>query len=208
MTVTPPIEPNNTLKGRFIIRPGNETDLVACRALDHHYTTSYVWQLAVQEQAQGQQLRFQRVRLPRPMEVNGSPAAEYLVHALRPPMELHVAEERLGGAARILAYITLSHEETEALTRVTRLAVTRTRRGEGIGTALLDTAANISQRVNEGHRANPRLRLEAQSTNYPAIRFATRSGFTFCGYDEQFYADGAIAVFFCRLLYEKNGADG
>ena len=186
---------------RFTIRRGDEADLVACRALDHAYSTQHVWQLAVQEESGGRTLRFQRVRLPRPLEVENTPNYIQLLQSIHAPQQLLVAEERVGGAARVLGYLTLIHEQALALTRVTQLVVTRTRRGAGIGNGLLVAAATSTRADTGGRSPNHRMRIETQSTNYPAIRFCQRCGFAFCGYDEQFYANGEIAVFFSRALY-------
>ncbi len=39
-----------------------------------------------------------------------------------------------------------------------------------------------------------------QSKNYPAINFLQRNGFTFCGYNERYYRNQDIAVYFaCGL---------
>jgi len=39
-----------------------------------------------------------------------------------------------------------------------------------------------------------------QSKNYPAIQFLTRHGFRFCGYNEQFYRNRDIGLYFVRGL--------
>ena len=192
---------------RFAIRSGDEADLVACRALDHGYSTQHVWQLAVQEESGGRTLRFQQVRLPRPLAVENTPNHIQLQQATHAPQQLLVAEERVGGAARVLGYLTLIHEEAQALTRVTHLVVTRTRRGEGIGSGLLAAAATSTHADTENISQNHRLRIETQSTNYPAIRFCLHCGFAFCGYDEQFYANGDIAIFFSSSLYSDGRDD-
>ena len=139
--------------------------------------------------------------LPRPLEVENTPNHTQLLQSIHEPQQLLVAEERVGGAARVLGYLTLIHEQALALTRVTQLVVTRTRRGEGIGNGLLVAAATSTRADTGGRSPNHRMRIETQSTNYPAIRFCQRCSFAFCGYDEQFYANGEIAVFFSRALY-------
>lgn len=191
----------------YVIRRGTEADLVSCRALDHSYSTQHVWQLAVREESGGRTLRFQQVRLPRPLEVENSPNQSQLLQATHSPQQLLVAEERVGGAARILGYLTLIPEEAQALTRVTHLVVTRTRRGEGIGSSLLSAAEASIRATFEDRPKILRLRIETQSTNFPAIRFCLHCGFVFCGYDEQYYANGEIAVFFSRILADVGVVD-
>ena len=60
-------------------------------------------------------MRFQRLRLPRPLEVSDAPQQARLEQALLPPGGLLVAEERVEGETRILAYLTLIHERDQAL---------------------------------------------------------------------------------------------
>jgi ribosomal protein S18 acetylase RimI-like enzyme len=40
--------------------------------------------------------------------------------------------------------------------------------------------------------------LEIQTKNHPAISFAQKHGFQFCGYNERYYPNGDIALFFSR----------
>ena len=184
----------------YLIRQGTESDLVACRALDHSFSTQYVWQLAVRDESESPAIRFHQVRLPRALDFENLPPSSLLHRAIQPPQLMLVAEERVGGAARILGYLTMIPEAAQALIRVTHFIVTRTRRGEGIGSNLLDAAEACSRAIAENQAGIQRIRIETQSTNYPAIRYLLRSGFTFSGYDEHYYANGEIAVFFSRML--------
>jgi hypothetical protein len=40
--------------------------------------------------------------------------------------------------------------------------------------------------------------LEMQSRNYPAIQMAKRMGFEFCGFQDLYYANRDLALFFMR----------
>lgn len=184
----------------YQIRLGTEADLVSCRALDHSYTSQHVWQLAVREESGAPTARFHQVRLPRPLEYENRPLPSLLLRATQTPQLLLVAEEQFGGTARILAYLTLIPEQTQALTRVTNFVVTRTRRGEGIGSHLLSAAENCIRSLAAHPTGIQRIRIETHSTNIPAIRFFLRNGYVYSGYDEQYYANGEIALFFSRML--------
>ncbi|MCY3835587.1 MAG: GNAT family N-acetyltransferase [Anaerolineaceae bacterium] len=191
------LNPENT---HYRIRPGTETDLVSCRALDHSYASQHVWQLAVREESGAPTARFHQVRLPRPLEYENLPQPSLLQQATQAPQLLLVAEEQFGGAGRILAYLTLIPEEAQALIRVTNFVVTRSRRGEGIGSQLLSAAESCSRTLAEKPAQIQRIRIETQSSNMPAIRYFLRHGFVYSGYDEQYYANGEIALFFTRML--------
>jgi len=42
--------------------------------------------------------------------------------------------------------------------------------------------------------------LEMSSKNNPAIRFAQKLGYEFCGYNDQYYETQDIALFFGRYI--------
>ena len=51
-----------------------------------------------------------------------------------------------------------------------------------------------------GKKGIHRLTLEMQPKNYPAIQFAYKLGFEFSGYNDQYYRDQEIAIFFSSYL--------
>ena len=83
---------------------------------------------------------------------------------------------------------------------VGHLYVAPQHRGRGIGQGLIEGA------VDYAHKTEARcLWLETQNTNYPAIRFYCRAGFTLCGLDESLYdplgpGRGEVGLFFARDL--------
>jgi ribosomal protein S18 acetylase RimI-like enzyme len=68
-------------------------------------------------------------------------------------------------------------------------------RRKGVAVALL--TAGQAWAESRSHR---RFILEAQSKNLPAIRLAQKSGFEFCGYNDQYYLNKDVALFFARVL--------
>jgi GNAT superfamily N-acetyltransferase len=75
------------------------------------------------------------------------------------------------------------------------LVVDRLLRRQGIGTILVGAAQDWCAR-----KGLHRITLEMQPKNYPAIQFATKLGFEFSGYNDQFYRDQEIAIFFSSFL--------
>jgi ribosomal protein S18 acetylase RimI-like enzyme len=49
-------------------------------------------------------------------------------------------------------------------------------------------------------RGLKRMTLEMSSKNYPAICLAKKLGFEFCGYNDYYYENNDIAIFFARLI--------
>ena len=68
-------------------------------------------------------------------------------------------------------------------------------RRSGVAMALLESAQAWAE-----SRAHRRLILEVQSKNVPAIRLAQKSGFEFCGYNDQYYLNKDVALFFAKVL--------
>ena len=64
-----------------------------------------------------------------------------------------------------------------------------------MGTVLLAAAAHWAR---ENHLA--RLVLETAIKNYPAICFAVKNGLVFCGYNDRYYPQQDVALFFGMTL--------
>jgi GNAT superfamily N-acetyltransferase len=76
---------------------------------------------------------------------------------------------------------------------VTDLVVKRRVRRQGVGMALISGARNWAAQQNDN-----RLVLEMQSKNYPAICVAQKLGFEFCGYNDMYFPNQDIALFFVK----------
>ena len=96
---------------------------------------------------------------------------------------------------QVVGYLHLVVQASENAAWVRNLAVTPRLRRRGIGMTLLQTAADWLRQQN----AN-RLLLETTTKNYPAICFAQKLGFSFCGYNDRYYANQDIALFFAKSL--------
>jgi ribosomal protein S18 acetylase RimI-like enzyme len=49
-------------------------------------------------------------------------------------------------------------------------------------------------------RSHRRLILEMQSKNYPGIRLAQKFGYEFCGYNDHYYLNQDVALFFAKII--------
>ena len=68
-------------------------------------------------------------------------------------------------------------------------------RREGIGTALILAAQDWG--IEHGAR---RIMLEIHSKNHPAIQMARKLNYEFCGYNDNYFPNQDIALFFSRSL--------
>ncbi|MFN8459139.1 MAG: GNAT family N-acetyltransferase [Anaerolineae bacterium] len=170
------------------IYPAELADLNRCYQLNMSYITDYVWQMQSRENGRTIDVRFDTVRLPRPMRVEYPRSPDELLH--------HWQREECFLVARpsedeILGFLDAWPHPWQKLLWVANLVVDQSQRRKGIGSRLL----KAGRRWAAEHNLN-QLMLEIQTKNYPAIAFAQKHGFQFCGYNERYYPNGDIALFF------------
>jgi GNAT superfamily N-acetyltransferase len=176
----------------FIIRDGIASDIEECLNLDHTYETEYVWQMSLRQEPYGWQVAFRTERLPRAIESLYPANAERLYQAVQTNNFLVV----IGKDEPILmGYLTLRFDPIYATAMIQDLVVNRHFRRRGIGKRLL----NIARRRAVEHEAQ-RLLVELQTKNYLGIQFCQASGLTFCGFNDQYFPQHDIAVFFGQPL--------
>jgi ribosomal protein S18 acetylase RimI-like enzyme len=175
------------------VRPAQLEDLARLAALDPGYETDYVWQMDHRDDlAAGQiQITFRPARLPRPMRVNVPRDAARLVDDWNRRICFVVAEQ--DGQLKGLLNLTLAPAPDTAW--IGDCVVDRSCRRVGVGSVLLAAAAHWA-RSNRLRR----LVLEMQSKNYPAICFAQKHGFAFSGYNDRYYPNQEVALYFGLAL--------
>lgn len=173
------------------IRPTVAADLSRLTTLDHSVTSESVWQLELRRENGQASAIFREVRLPRSITV------------LYPRNPFSLAEEWTTRSMiftalmeqNIVGYVSLVERRMDAAAYVTDLVVNAAHRRQGVATALLSAAQHWST-----ENSCRRIMLELQSKNLPAIRLAQKLGYEFCGYNDQCYLTGDLALFFGRLL--------
>ena len=173
------------------IRSAISIDIPKMIALDHNYATTHVWQLTLDLTEIQTQISFREVRLPREVHVNYPRSVRMLADNWTKRNALLLAEE----GEQVKGYISLRLGLAPASAWVEDLVVDRLQRRNGVGTALVLAAQNWCAR-----KRVQRLTLEMQPKNYPAIQFAYKLGFEFSGYNDQFYRDQEIAIFFSSFI--------
>jgi len=173
------------------IRPAISTDIPKMIALDHNYATTHVWQLTLDLTEVQTQISFREVRLPREVHVNYPRLIRGLADDWTKRDALLLAEE----GEEIRGYISLRLGLAPASVWVEDLVVDRLQRRNGIGSALVLASQDWCAR-----KGSHRLTLEMQPKNYPAIQFAYKLGFEFSGYNDKFYRDQEIAIFFSSFI--------
>ena len=173
------------------IRPAISTDIPKMIALDHNFATDHVWQMTMDLTEIQTQVTFREVRLPREVHVNYPRTYHSLVDNWTERDFLLLLEE----GEHILGYVSVQLGLAPASAWIEDLVVDRLQRRRGLGSALILAARNWS-----GKKRLHRLTMEMQPKNYPAIQFAYNLGFEFSGYNDQYYRDQEIAIFFSTYI--------
>lgn len=177
----------------FLIRDAIAPDVERCAELPHSYHTKNVWQMTINKDGNDQSIHFREERLPREMKVDLPVDEIRLRLALAHEVCFLVAEEKEAGD--LLGYLILRPDPTHKIGLIQDLLVTEHVRRNGIGSRLLKIA-----RLWALERGAEQLMIETQTKNIPAIYFCIENGLSFCGYNDQYFQNQDIAVFFGQPL--------
>jgi ribosomal protein S18 acetylase RimI-like enzyme len=172
------------------IYPAELVDINICCQMNMTYTTDYVWQMRTGDDGRTIDVHFDTVRLPRPMRVEYPRLPDELIE--------HWQQEQCFLIARnlqdeIVGFVDAQLQPWQNLLWIFNLVVDTRHRQQGFGARLLEAANQWALAHSLG-----RVMLEVQTKNHPAIAFAQKHGFQFCGYNERYYPNGDIALFFSR----------
>jgi ribosomal protein S18 acetylase RimI-like enzyme len=167
------------------------TDLPVLMAIDHSCTSEYVWQMDVQREDGQVGAIFREIRLPRSVIVLYPRPVETLADEWnrRTTMLVAVLGEKQVG------YLRLTDKVIPQTAWITDLVVTPALRRKGIATTLALAAQEWAVQ-----RKNRRAVMEMTSKNCAVIRLAQKLGYEFCGYNDHYYLNQDIALFFGRAL--------
>lgn len=160
--------------------------------LDHSTSTDTVWQMALDATPDGgTEVRFRPAQLPRSMKVvyprqNEALMQSWMQHAF---FLVAIWDEI------VIGYVNVKLEESQETAWVADLIVESSHRLRGVGKMLLKGARQWALEQNLR-----RLIVETQTKNYPAIQFLQKRGMVFCGYNDLYYPNQDIAVFFGQSL--------
>ena len=173
------------------IRPAISADIPALIAIDHRYTSDNVWQMEIQQDESQIAISFREVRLPRSVRVDYPRSPGELADTWTQRSGLLVALFE----GEPIGYASLMLELAPLTTWMTDLAVARRLRRQGIASALV-LAAQEWATQHDSHY----LVLEMQPKNVPALKLVQKLGFDFCGYNDRYYKNHDIGLFFAKAV--------
>jgi ribosomal protein S18 acetylase RimI-like enzyme len=173
------------------IRPAVRSDLPYLVTVEHAYQSQYVWQMDRLIEDGQVVINFRQTRLPRPVnvETGTTPLLNEENWSRYQALLVAVLDQVPVG------YIGLSDLLVPKTIWVTDCAVRDALRRKGIGTTLLLAAQEWG--VEHGFR---RVIIEMESKNYPAYQLARKLGYEFSGYNDHYYTNQDIALFYSRSL--------
>jgi ribosomal protein S18 acetylase RimI-like enzyme len=173
------------------IRPAKSDDIPVLMSLEHNYASDYVWQMDIQRDEFQTSVVFRQAKLPRSVQVMYPRNPKSLADEWTKRDGILVAST----AGEIVGYSCLMQNMAPRTTWITDLVVARRLRRQGIGTALI-----LASQEWALQKKSRRTILEMQPKNYPAICMAQKIGFELCGYNDHYYANHDIALFFSKWL--------
>lgn len=173
------------------IRPAIAADIPALVAIDHTYTTELVWQMEIQSEDNQVNISFREIHLPRSVRVEYPRPLDRLGDEWTQRAGILVALLE----SEVVGYASMMLNIAPVTTWLTDLAVKRRVRRQGIGSALVLAAREWAE-----HHASRRIVLEMQPKNVAYLRLAQKLGFDFCGYNDRYYANHDIGLFFARSV--------
>jgi GNAT superfamily N-acetyltransferase len=173
------------------IRPATAEDIPLLASLDHDYVSDHVWQMEIGQDEYGVRINFHQIQLPRSIRVEYPRSPSDLMVDWQKRSAILVGTEK----GDIVGYISLMLEIAPLTTWVSDLVVKRRVRRQGVASALLLAAQYWAKQ-----KGTIRLITEMQPKNYPAICLAQKLGFDLCGYNDRYYKNLDIALFFAKVV--------
>jgi GNAT superfamily N-acetyltransferase len=174
------------------IRPVDTNDLPHLANIEKSYMSQYVWQMDRLMEDGHIVINFRQSRLPRPVHVDYAGSHPLLSEAnwTNYKAVLVATLEQMP-----VGYVGVSEQLAPRTLWVTDCAVREDCRRKGIGSTLILAAQEWG-----GEHNYRKVILEMQSKNHPAIQMARKLGYEFCGYNDNYFPNQDIALFFSRSL--------
>ncbi len=173
------------------VRPALTPDLSILAEIDHTGVTEYVWQMDRSFDVSQLAVSFREIRLPRGIRIEYPHSHDQIVEGWKKTSGILMAVL----AGQPVGYVSINDQVSPRTAWVTDLAVAEKYRRQGIASALLLSAQNWASQ-----RRLRRVIVEMQSKNNAAVKLALKLGYDFCGYNDQYYGNGDIALFFAHPL--------
>ena len=176
----------------MLIRIAREAeDWQDCMDLDISYETDSAWQMEVPAGGKVWGMTFREIHLPRKQRVEHPLALSSPIKSWKSRDQFWVAVEK----RKVVGFIGVRLELVHHQMRITDLAVAPQFRRKGFATELLRRAADWSARYPVDQ-----IILECPLKAHPAISFALKHRFVFCGFQESYWPGQEVGLFFRQRI--------
>ncbi len=174
-----------------MIRAAVSPDFSVLSSFRHSVETQNVWQMEQEINDGDVTVQFHEMKLPRLMKLSYPRSTINLLERWKQLSVLLIAcVDNVP-----IGYISSSSYQTTSNVWIKDLVVHERWRRQGVATSLVKAMADWGE-----ERGLKRMTLEMSSKNYPTIKLAQKLGFEFCGYNDFYYQNNDIAIFFARLI--------
>ncbi|MGC9522283.1 MAG: GNAT family N-acetyltransferase [Anaerolineae bacterium] len=175
----------------MLVRNVRDEDWEACLDVDLSFETEAAWQMDERQEAGEWHVAFREIRLPRTLRIQLATPRDDLLKTWQLRDRFWVAVEQ----RQVVGYLGLDIEQARFQARITDLAVAPDHRRKGYATALLQRATEwcVRQRLSQ-------LVLVCPLKAFPAISFALKHRFAYCGYQDAYWPGQEVALFFRQRI--------
>jgi ribosomal protein S18 acetylase RimI-like enzyme len=179
------------------IRPPTSIEIPKLLEIDHDYVSDHVWQMEIQHDSGPKpsdlmvEIVFRQLKLPRSVRVGYPRAPSELTIDWKERSCLLVALLK----GEVVGYISIMLTIAPHTGWMTDLVIMRRMRRQGIGSALVLAGQDWAR-----HKRCARMVMEMQPKNFPAISLAQKLGYDLCGYNDHYFPNNDIALFFSKSL--------
>lgn len=159
--------------------------------IDLSFESDHVWKTQMLEGLDSFESSFQRIQLPKTIRVSFQAYSSVNLEALIRQREILVVRYE----EKVIGYVRLEQDETVNRLILKTGGVMPEYRNKGVGTVLLDRVCEIAR-----HNRIRSLVCMVQAKNDPTIHFLMARGFVFCGYQEFFFRNMEIGLFFSKNI--------
>ena len=175
----------------ILIRPAVSPDIEHLSRFDHSVRTSKVWQMNQNIGDAEIRTGFKETALPREMRIKYPRSPRTLLNRWKDFSSVLVGcidQAPIG-------YITISTMFAPEMVWIKDLVVQGQWRKKGIATTLIRAAIDwgVARKIF-------RMTIEMSSKNHPAISLVKKLGFEYSGFNDTYFMNNDLAVFFVRFI--------
>ena len=175
----------------ILVRQAVSADIELLSRFEHSIKTDCVWQMSQKADSGKVTTIFTEIQLPREMRLGYPKSPDTLLDRWKFYSSVLVAcinKVPVG-------YVTFNGAFSQEILWVKDLVVNELYRNKGVATALIQaaTAWGTARRYSK-------LTIEMSSKNYPCINLVRKCGFEYAGFNDNYFNNNDIALFFTRFI--------